>query len=660
MLNRISALLVALLAAMLMAPPAGAQRLRLVYIPPANPIFPSTQTINFGAKTLVGQGGSPMGYKNPGLLGFARWLAITNVQDKNSTSICSDVTACAANSVLFKIDGRNMLVPQNGATAYGGAWSNPANGPYTVTVGEYLDPLHTTPTGRLTVITVPIIPNAAHAREMTSAARGCLVNCETAQPDGGAGSLQSETNQFNALVKTGGPICLGDTIYARDAGNGAVSPTKFNPTQVRYDIRPKALAAFSTGACAGATGRVTITSETTDASTDGYGLPALQHGFRFGGGIEFNINDIGAATSIPIDVSNVYCYEDFNQTSGSPNACFTYNSTSATGGGVGLYSSRCEITAAVVAEQFCFNSYGSATVNYNRFIYTGITVRAQQGTLIAVGNVGQNLREDMFSIGCSPDSVITDNFMFDPSPKAGVHQDFEQSVGCATPWNFGTVARNILVLNNIAALAGVADAPQFIFNANQTASPYLQATASGANILNNFGYSLAQNMIDYSYWSGATINFNGGLTMANPIGTPLTPNPGKILLQPGQGVCCDVTANNNAANGGSFAGQPGTIIDANRVTIPWTGVGATDLARYKAAFPNLNNASPANLGITTRAEAIRQFTPAYRTGDLYNLDGSYSWPWTPADSAGRPCWNNGLTTFDNTKTCAAQGLQPAT
>jgi hypothetical protein len=43
-----------------------------------------------------------------------------------------------------------------------------------------------------------------------------------------------------------------------------------------------------------------------------------------------------------------------------------------------------------------------------------------------------------------------------------------------------------------------------------------------------------------------------------------------------------------------------------------------------------------------------------------NPDGSYNGALTPADSTGAACWNNGLTNFNPSETCAAQGLIPAT
>ena len=86
---------------------ATGDRLRLIYIRQANPAFPATQQVSFGTKTLVGAGGSPMGYASPQLLttpafSGTRWLRIE-----------SQVDHTGAASFVWTLDDRQMLVPTN-------------------------------------------------------------------------------------------------------------------------------------------------------------------------------------------------------------------------------------------------------------------------------------------------------------------------------------------------------------------------------------------------------------------------------------------------------------------------------------------------------------------------------------------------------------------
>jgi hypothetical protein len=108
---------------------------------------------------------------------------------------------------------------------------------------------------------------------------------------------------------------------------------------------------------------------------------------------------------------------------------------------------------------------------------------------------------------------------------------------------------------------------------------------------------------------------------------------------------------------GSPTCYPSTPTLCTSADIPATNAGAI------AVWPGFSTTFG---GVYTRAAVIAAQTPAYQVawssggGGAWLANGSYRTALTPADSNGKACWNNGLTNFDNTKTCVAQGLTPAT
>ncbi|HEV2363056.1 MAG TPA: hypothetical protein VGS12_02545 [Caulobacteraceae bacterium] len=301
--------------------------------------LPSTQTINFGAKTLIGAGGSPMGYAAPQNLGVSAWLCKT-----------SETVIGGGASQDFVIDDRNMLVPTDGAGSvittgnYDTARSSPlTSAGYSIVVRESTTPCASpTYTSSQTTITATVQANAATVREMTAGAVGGWVTtyygsgngvpecglasslagalqypCETLNPDGGTGaSFGSGKDQITAILKIAanatGALQLGDVIIARSGW--------FNPTSLAYGVTLAAGVSCSgtveqwcPGAGTWASGaRVGFESEVIDAALDANGNPRLEHGFEHGGFP--NISESANRASpipLPLDVDDTWAFAGY-------------------------------------------------------------------------------------------------------------------------------------------------------------------------------------------------------------------------------------------------------------------------------------------------------------------------------------------------------------
>lgn len=663
---------------------APGNRLRLIYVPPGNPSFPSTQTINFGVKTLVGFGGSPMQYRNPQLLGLTRWLAITSQVD-NASGVVN----------IFQLDDRQMLVPKNGAGAYGTSWGTPTAGPYTVTVAEYLDAAHTQPTGAQTTITVPIIANAAHAREMTSMLNGCTqLPCETTNPDGGTGVFNTAKWQINQTVGTGSAMVGGDTLYLRDGF--------FNPTNLTYTL--------STLSSYGA-GRITVTSETHDSTNDANGNPALKNGFKYGGGM---VLKPPSNVTVPIDFTYLWCY--VNQAA-VVSPCLKYNSTQ--GSGAGFYFSRAEEGPAMGTTEVHFFQYrGPGVVDHNHIINMGKAITPPDnvtGGMTITNNICELCLDD-FIDRSGPGNYVAGNFLFNSADTPGNHQDFMQDQTVGGTSNYGIVERNVLIVNDLSLTS---DYPQFLFNNNGATAPMLNAT-----FRNNIGNSMIGNMIYMVDFNAPTITNNTTLTVINSgfpatatggiSGTLLTftTNPGSTLVAgrsiTGTGVTAltvivapvspwngstamatvnnsqsvppgttltigatplkanisvptgkggiDLSSSNNVSNAISYGSQGGTVTSTKDLILSC----CSSASPYTTMFPNyVQGASP---GVTNYAAALRFWTPAntpVASGGAVNPDGTISGALTPANDAHEVCWATATTVWDHTKTCAQMGLDVA-
>jgi hypothetical protein len=631
--------------------------------PPPASSLPATQTINFGAKTLVGEGGSPMQYATPALLNVTRVLAITSETDKNGSSICNSRTTCLT-SANVQIDGRQMLTPKNGVLAYKSAWSgsilstcgapgDPGN--CTVTVTEYTcDPTcssYSSATGITSVITMPILDHAAHAREMTAAGRGCqpaLNICATTTADGGScnptcGTNSDTTFQLNDLLTTGSAICLGDTIYLRDAGNNAISPTKFNPNQLRYGIRP--IASYSCGS-----GRITIQSETVD-STD-----ALQHGFRFGPGA-FDINTTFTTTSdIPIDLKYLYCLGEIS-TAVIP-SCQTYNSTTQ-GGGVGVYYMRCEMTAPALPLLInCTKSNGDGVIDHNYAIGTGkaFASNAQNvnpppaiggGNMTITNNRCAQIQDDCIDIiGLNND--VEYNFMWNPAGCCSNHIDFIQGVGTNAAGDFGTIAHNFYLPNDNTLAKG--EWPQCVFLQNPNPANQHQIYTN-AQIYDNGCFTPVSNSYAFSYMNNPSLRHSIALFIAGSAGAQFNAN---VNFDANVG-CCGATIKDVLVNAFNTSLQPPTVTLTNTKTL-----ANNDVSGYQTALPHFI-AGDGPVGVTTWNQAVTYFAPAntaVASGGLKNPDGTFIGPLLPVNNGGEICWAEWAgvdIVFDTTKTCAQMG-----
>lgn len=574
-------LFLALCVALCLASPAlagGKIMGRLIYIAAPSPL-PATQTIHFGVKTPVGFGGDPMAYAYPQNLAQTRWLGITSQKDASN----NDVT-------IFQIDQRQMIVPKNGAGAYGSDWSSPGAGPYTVIVAEYTDAALTSPTGNSTTITVPIDLLIAHAREMTSAARGCNINvlvCAITNPDGSTGAFSAQIHQLSTLLTTGSDLCLGDTIKLR---TGA-----FNPTSLNYRIRPPVGGVYCGETSDGsAEDRIFITSEVRDAALDANGNPRLQHGGKIGAVV------MDAQTSgnvlFPYSWDYVWFYFDYP---GTPVQLYflSYASTTA-GSGMNIRYSRVE-NGPDVADPNNTNGvqvHGVSTVEHSYFYNTrkGISGGGAGTTLTATWNICEHMVDDLISIS-GPNNVIRYNFCFNWYPAIGAHSDSFQHQGvlaAGTSFALGSIEYNISV-RNVNPL-DFHDA-QGEFADDTVATSFLSSGTFRYNIT-----SLTdQNQVYATRVNNLLVSQN---TLLQALGsTNTSPDVSKVVVASGKGGT-GATFTRNMANGYVTLNQLGTVTRLYNAAIPPV------LANYNAVLPNF--VSGTNPGIVTRAIAIAKFTPA--------------------------------------------------
>jgi hypothetical protein len=650
----IASLFLALLAGASEAAPGN--RLRLIYIPQTNPTFPTSQTVNFGAKNLVGFGGDPMGYASPQLLGKSRWLAITSQLDKDGAAVS-----------IFVLDDRQMLVPTNAGAAisttnYGAAWTSAhANGPYTLVVAEYRDAAATIPTGAQTTITVPTpAAGTAYAREMTASYNNCTVNCEVLNPDGCSNPLASCTSfsafkwQLGTMLGSGSAICGGDTIYLRDAGT-TLSPTPFNPagagtnstgttTPTAYRIRPGANP-YSCGA-----GNVTVTSQTWDNANDANGNPRLQNGFQFGGGV---ILDASTAGNVALNLAfdHLWC----GAFVGTPSACISF--ASANGTTVSLTYSRCGGVlneTAFTAGTACLSGDGHASLTYSHnHAYRAGKNFTSGGNAVAEWNICEQNRNDCIDYK-KGNNTIRYNWGFDWHGVQPNHGDLIQRivVGDSQTYGNNVVAYNLNSLGDTSymiALGALADPPQCMFAGNKSLTPELD---SGALFTNNACDQIAGNAIYLSYFQNPTVQYNLALQRVNSgmsgAGYPLAASFVICTTSPCAGPSSGLTLTNSVFNQYGYAGQPGplNVTNTQQVSVP---------ASSYAAFPSLTQGQ--NPGWKTRAQFIAALAPLIGGGAM-NADGSYNGPVFPTNDAGDQCWNNGAV-FDHTKTCAQMGTVKA-
>jgi hypothetical protein len=660
----------ALLAAGCASATTAGNRLRLIYIPQSNPAFPSNQTVNFGVKTLVGYGGSPMQYSSPQLLttpDFAgtRWLGLTTVIGHDSTVYCNNVTDCTTtpiSGVPFTLDDRQMLVPRNNATVYGGSWGSPANGPYTVVVHEYLDSARTLPTSGTSTITVQIIANAAHIREMTgSSITGCTVDCESIKngnhPDGGTvwaqcvatvgctpnfNTTAQLASQLNGLLSTATPLVANDTVYARDAGptaSGTGPYSQFNPTNQGFRVRVPACTGGNWACNLG--GNITVTSETQDNTNDAHGNPQLKNGFQYNG-ISFD-SILSGDINFPVIFDHLWCYYP---TLAQNNPCLTFSR--GAGSGMTFQYNRAEQNIAVTPGNNGGPTVTGARANFtfthNHIYHTGRGLSSvTAGGATVTFNICEKHNSDCIDI-TGGGNVVTDNFAFDWIGTATNHSDFVQVFNIAGgPYTGMDIERNISVQGDANFAA---EGYQCLFSRNNNMA------INGAIWQNNICNQTDLNNFYQTWFNQPVIAVNTGLeqTGTGIAGSTLSSQEFNTNANdPNSGV--DGTLSYNLFNQYLTGTQGGTI---TRTPNPNQ---ALTTANYGTVFANFTQGK--NPGWVNRALAIVAFTPILN-GAAKNSDGTYNGALTPSSDVDMgACWNVAGLVFDHTKSCVAQGTTKA-
>lgn len=552
--------------------------------------FPATQTIPFGAKTLTGYGAHLMGYTGDGT------ISITSQKDASN----ADVT-------IFQI-GQNALSWKGASANYGTAPPASLNGPYTVVVtdGSYSS-----------TITVNVIADAYHAREMAATATGGrwvgTSGSATGTPgaayrlDGtGSTALHQLRNILALASASGGPV-KGDNIYCRD---GILDPSE---TGIRMYPR-----ASYTG-----TGVITIRSDTVDTSDDEFGMPNRMHGFRIRS-ISWSASSSGDV-AIPVEFRDVW-FEPNLPTSKSGCKYATDSSF-----GVSYYN--CRVSPGTGAT-LTYNIGGlyvrgnPTTVAYAKYctvtgIGKGIIVDAHAGIDVAQAttgalvqwNDGSYINEDFINdtgIG----SVIKDNFARDfVRLDLTDHSDFIQNTtDFATPLVGPTIRRNICIMNSDLS-QGYA---QGIFVRG------LARTLTDVVVQNNIVDTLSSNGVYIGSCDDAVVQFNTAesLVIATQIvlatGT-IVATPSKVqAIVPSGDVGTGGTFNYNTANSVDWSTQGGVTITTPNATLTYNADRTVMRTGYDAAY-----AAYTETGIYTRAQALAARTPI-TGGALMNPDGTYN------------------------------------
>jgi hypothetical protein len=612
------------------ASPQGWVKLRLAGRPREG-VLPLTQTITFGAKTPVGYGGHPLGYRGPDATSTSRhWLGITGGNGAGH----------------WQVDGRNHLVPKNGTTAYGKPPPVLTEGPsaYVLNIAEYADQALTKPTGSATTVTIDVIPYAAHAREMTTTPGG--VNQD---------NFGDQSYQLNKLltVTSGNPIQLGDTIYLRD---GAINP-RAATARLKYPsngwtigegdaVRP--LPRNKTEPC------IKITSDnpdTTSTNPDGHK--------KWGGG--------GKIGPIRIETSADVHYPLFFQY-----VSFTWLQSSGRGGtgvdkllgwtqssmGYGLSVQYCYFGAGpnVPIDDY-YNSWGLQThkdyvVDNCYFERCGSAMQTYQNGKVT-WNTMCNIVSDGIQFGAlAYELQVTDNFEYAKAAGLwpGVHSDGVQfNWGSSTPtgtYRFGIIARNIsehataLVNNN---------GSQGLFMNPVGAPTGASVRMNDAVIVNNIYHEDHQNLLQFVWMDHPIVRFNIALHANSGQAT----QDGFFAQHPNYEPSTDGDFSLNVANVyyqlslikgnpvlGPQMGAPN--LSSSNVTSNIPGVPKDDDV-YRKAF---NFPPGGDAQIRTRAQAIAAWTPI-RGGPAMHPDGRYYGALLPVDDHGVVSWNNGKV-FDPT------------
>lgn len=525
------------------------------------PPFPPTQSESFGVNTRVGCGGSLLQYNGP-----------------------NPLTITAGNSSgHWQIDARNMLVPRNGANAYGTA--PPAfSGPYVLTISDGVN---------ATDVTVNIIAAAAHVREMAGVT-----------PNGDSSSV----NQLRSLIivaqGAAGALKLGDTIYCRDG--------TFNPGCFDWRWRPPAPvsgACYATGSGGWSSNtRIRVISETIDPTDQ------CRNGFRIGK-IDMDTAVSGNA-QFPFDWVSIQLYAN---TPAPQTSMVSY--VTGQGFGMGFYNCRIENGPLVTNPNQTdgMRLTTNSTVNACRFVNMSKCITAT-GSSIFTNNIMEGRYDDAFGL-TNGTYTVEDNFMYNCKHVTGSHTDSCQQNGASGSQVFGSYKRNI-------SLRGVGTT-----NAEDAQGLFCGTTPVGSSLdnvvaQNNIHNLTLGNQFFFQRCNNPTVQWNSALQCVSSGYSGA--NPSSITVNTG-GV--NGAFERNLSNVLSIAPQGGTVTNTLNIT------KSALLATYNTLF-----AAYTESGLDTRAKAIAVWAPR-RAGPLMNVDGTYSGALFPADDLGVISWNDG-TVFD--------------
>lgn len=507
-------------------------RMRGAAAPAPSSNLPATQTINWGAKTRTGYGAHLLAYEGAGTL-----------------SIVSQKDASNADVTIWQM-GQNALSWKGASANYSTAPPASLNGPYTVVVTDGTDS---------STVTINVVANAAHIREMTSVANGgrwatdSMYTIDGTTATGGVWSFQ-----IGAMLEANTPsywVTLGDTIWCRDG--------VFNPQVSAWDMSVRAAASR------GGTGELTIRSETVDATVDANGYPYNRHGFQIG---RLSPGQNGTAGVTKVVWQDIYfCNNSANMPTNAL-GILTYID-SATGFrhvNCGFETGPNGANAAYVGGMFRLLS-DTATSGVRSTIESCTFRNMAHGTTALTGNgftLTGNLFDTLLDTDCmqgntnSYDFIILDNVALNCISTTGGHTDFFQHLGITNgaTYPFGQMKRNIAYKSSC----------QMTF-LNDTTSGFWDVGT--VDVENNICIASQYNLLYVIYANSPVLRWN---TYFSP--ESASPITGQFRLGGGTGG----TVTRNIANSYQY-----NLFSAQTVTAtpdPQTTL-ALSTAAYQAAFP---------------------------------------------------------------------------
>lgn len=528
----------------------------------------------FGAKTPAGFGGV-----------FPGGALVTGLSFISTT--CPGATGAE-----LAIDGNSEIVPTftDGtyvAASYGKKSALAALGLTQSCVSDY----NVTMAGGTTRYHIPITPHVASIRSMY----GATVSADdTASPGAGSGVFQLEwLLSVNQTTSAHQGVALGDTVSIRDSppGSGALNTNpQLNPLDnTNYRILFPTIANDWVGA-----GRITITCDTPNTSTDANGNPVDGGGCTLNQ-IWRNYSSIAptAATVIPIDWTYLTFSTNVASASGGFLDHFTGTCCTTNGTGQTFTHMRFEhpgVSAAQLETCNCTDLFlhngDTAAFNHHAGYYNamlGGSTDASGETLAALAPVtalnvigeGQGL-DFLDMANCNWD--VENSFVFNPNTLATGHNDIvqlDEMINLACPVA-GTFKHNIAVRNQ----TGANQLDFQLFFANQEVG---STKPTGALITGNIYYGTYGDIVYLSQFNNPTIT-------ANTLITDVLTNNSAIFNTIIQAI----------SDGGGGATDVGNAADFNLYGLTYTGNTNTSV--------NLTGITPQIIQAANQAPTGKQLT----------------------------------------------------